>query len=344
MAVILDKTMAIYYNGQVINYMKKKVLVTGGAGFIGSQVVRRLLNKKYQVRIADNLSKPGHENLIEKGAEFIRADLSEKKQAESVFSGMDYCINLAAKIGGIGYFHQYPATILSENNKIYSNTFEAAVKNKIQRLVYVSSSMVFESTQKFPAKEEDVKKIPSPVTSYGMSKLVGEWYCRAFWDEYRLPFSICRPFNAYGINEFPGDEVGFAHVIPDLIKKILKNEQPLKILGDGKQTRCFTHVSDIASGIVAVMESRDAINEDFNISSPEEININDLAQLLYSVCGKKGQVRLKHVKGFPFDIKRRLPDTAKAKRVLGWSTNVPLRRGLTEVVYWLKSMQRQGKL
>ena len=167
---------------------KAKFLVTGGAGFIGSEIVRQLLSKGHYVRVADNLSKK--DALIDKRAEFINADLTDYQITKKVFVGIDICINAAAKIGGIGYFHKYPATILSENNKIYSSTFEAAVKAKIKRMVYISSSMVFESATNFPSKENDIVKIPPPVTAYGFSKLTGEWYCRAFWEQYKLPFWV----------------------------------------------------------------------------------------------------------------------------------------------------------
>lgn len=311
-----------------------KVVVTGGCGFIGTEVVKQLVKNGYSVRVADNLSKP--ESSVKEGYEFINVDLTDKNKTIEAFKGMDVCINLAAKIGGIGYFHKYPATILSENNKIYSSTFEASVKNNIQRMVYISSSMVFESTSTFPSKEDDVRKIPPPVSSYGFSKLIGEQYCQAFWDEYKLPFSICRPFNAYGINEYPGEEVGYAHVIPDLVKKILDGQYPLEILGDGSQIRCFTHVSDLADGIITVMESEKAINEDFNIADPTPISVIELARLLWKITDQKKEFKVKSVPGFEFDIKKRIPDTSKIENVLGWNSKVPFSKGLQEVVEWLR--------
>lgn len=312
----------------------QRVVVTGGCGFIGSEVVKKLIEKGYFVRVIDNLSKK--ESKFKGGYEFIEADLTDKNVTLKAFEGMDICINLAAKIGGIGYFHKYPATILSENNKIYSSTFEASVKNKLKRMVYVSSSMVFESATVFPSKESDVVKIPPPVSSYGFSKLIGEQYCQAFWDEYRLPYSICRPFNAYGINEFPGDEVGYAHVIPDLTKKILSGKYPLELLGDGNQVRCFTHVSDLADGIISVMESEKAVNQDYNIANPEPITMIELARLLWKIIGREEPFKVKYLPSFKFDIKKRIPDTSKIKMSLGWKTKVPLDKGLQEVVNWLK--------
>lgn len=318
-----------------MNRKKIKVLVTGGAGFIGSEVVKQLINEGYHVRVADDLSKL--EAKIPSGCEFMRVDLTNKIEAIKAMDGIDYCIHLASKIGGIGYFHKYPAIILSENNKMYSNVFEGAVTKKIKRIIYLSSSMVFESTNIFPSKERDLEKIPPPVSAYGFSKLVGEWYCKAFNDEYGLKYTIIRPFNAYGINEAPGDEVGYAHVIPDLIKKILSNQYPLKILGDGNQTRCFTHVSDIARGIIMAMESKQAVNEDFNIGFEKEIRIIDLARLIWRKCNIKSEFKVKFVKGFTYDIKRRVPFSEKARKILGWRSEKKLEDELPEIINWIKS-------
>ncbi|MEX2028054.1 MAG: NAD-dependent epimerase/dehydratase family protein [Candidatus Curtissbacteria bacterium] len=320
---------------------KQKILVTGGAGFIGSEIVRQLLAKGHFVRVADNLSKK--DASVDKRAEFINVDLTDRQKTKTVFKGIDICINAAAKIGGIGYFHKFPATILSENNKIYSSTFEAAVEAGIKRLVYISSSMVFESATKFPSKEEDITKIPPPVSSYGFSKLSGEWYCRSFWDEYKLPFSICRPFNAYGINEFPEREVGYAHVIPDLVRKILEGQYPLQMLGDGTQTRCFTHVSDVAGGIIAVALHPKGENEDFNVGSDEEIKMIDLAKKIWEMMGIEKPFKAKFVKGFQYDIRRRVPNVQKVKRLISWEPSVEFDDGLKEVIGWLKEKQAQGK-
>ena len=320
---------------------KAKFLVTGGAGFIGSEIVRQLLDSGYSTRVADDLSKKNTH--IDERTEFVRVDLTDFKKTQQVFRGIDICINAAAKIGGIGYFHKFPATILSENNKIYSSTFEAAVANNLKRIVFISSSMVFESTSEFPSKEEDITKIPPPVTAYGFSKLTGEWYCKAFWDQYKLPYSICRPFNAYGINEFPEAEPGFAHVIPDLVRKILSGQYPLELLGDGNQTRCFTHVSDVAGGIIAVALNLKGQNQDFNIGNHEEITMLELAKKIWEVMKIKKPLKVKFVKGFKYDIKRRVPNITKVKKMINWQPQVKFEKGLSELVLWLKNQKDQGK-
>lgn len=320
---------------------KAKFLVTGGAGFIGSEITRQLLDMGYPVCVVDNLSKKDAQ--VDKRAQFVNIDLTDSQKAREVFKDVDICINAAAKIGGIGYFHKYPATILCENNKIYGSTFEAAVAAKIKRMVYISSSMVFESAASFPSREDDIAKIPPPVTAYGFSKLTGEWYCHAFWDQYKLPFSICRPFNAYGVNEFPEREIGYAHVIPDLVRKILEGQYPLEILGDGKQTRCFTHVRDIASGVITVALAKKGENQVFNIGSDREIKIIDLAKLIWQTMENHKPFKVKLQEGFEFDIKRRVPDVQKVKNLIGWEPKIKLEVGLKEVIAWLTDQKKRGK-
>ena len=312
---------------------KNRILVTGGAGFIGSEVVRQLTSQHFQVRVADNLSKK--KTTVPKDCEFLRIDLTNKRDTLRAMESMDFCIHLAAKIGGIGYFHKFPATILSENNKMLSSVFEAAVEKKIKRIIYLSSSMVFESTISFPSKERDLSKIPPPISAYGFSKLVGEWYCKSFKDQFNLNYTIIRPFNAYGINETPEEEIGYAHVIPDLIKKILSEQSPLELLGNGKQIRCFTHVSDIARAIILAMESPKAENEDFNIGSEKEMKMIDLAKLIFKLYNVGKPFKVKFVRGFEYDIKRRVPSSLKARRILGWRAEKKLEKELPKIIDWI---------
>ncbi|MFN8641700.1 MAG: NAD(P)-dependent oxidoreductase [Candidatus Binatia bacterium] len=306
------------------------IVVTGGCGFIGSEVVRQLRAKGHAVRVVDNMSKPS--SRVPDGVEIVRGDLTQPGVARDAFQGARACINLAARIGGIGYFHKLPAEILSENNLIYSHTFEAAVAAKLERMLFISSSMVFESATSFPSREEDLRVIPPPFTAYGFSKLIGEWYCRAFFDQYGLRYSILRPFNAIGPEEEAGDEVGDAHVIPDLVKKIRGGQYPVELLGDGQQTRCFTHVTDIARGIVLALDHPAAVNEDFNLGNPEEITMLELARRIYAEWGDARPFATTFVPGFPSDVKRRVPDGSKAQRLLGWAPQIDFATALREVI------------
>ncbi|MBL4846734.1 MAG: NAD(P)-dependent oxidoreductase [Planctomycetes bacterium] len=319
--------------------MSKRVIVTGGCGFIGREVVKQLSAKGYAVRVIDDLSKPESAAPEAPGpgsVEFLKRDLTDPKATKEAFADHDVCVHLAAKIGGIGYFHRFPATILAENDKLYASVFGACAELNYDRILYVSSSMVFENAVVFPSSEEHILTTPVPRSAYGFSKLSGEWYCRSFAEQYDLDFSIVRPFNAYGVNEAPGNEVGYAHVIPDLAWKILDGQNPLEILGNGEQTRCFTHVSDIARGIVTVLEHPAARNQDFNISSSEEAKVLDLANMIWKHYLPDSEPSFKHIDPFRDDVQRRIPSVEKAKTMLGYTAEVTLEAGLAEVLEWLR--------
>lgn len=312
----------------------RRVLVTGGCGFVGSEVVDLLLSKGYEVVVADDLSNP--QSRVKPGYEFLHIDIGDKAAAAKAFEGVDACIALASRRGAIGYVHRHPTDILVNNNRIYNSTFECAVEYGIGRLVFVSSSMIYESCKSFPWRESDVATLPMPVSVFGSSKLMGELYCRAFSRERGLEYTIVRPSNVYGINERPVGEVGDTHVIPDLFRKIVSGQYPLQLLGDGRQSRSFVHVSDIARGIVMALESEKAANEDFNMAGVEEVPIMGLARMIWNHCGMDKEFQVARVEGFPQDVQRQYMDITKAKTLLGWCPQVPFKDGLHEVVEWLR--------
>src|SRR5205085_352891 len=138
----------------------------------------------------------------------------------------------------------------------------------------------------FPTREDDLRTTPAPWSAYGFSKLAGEVYCRAAHDEHGLPYTICRPFNAYGPGEMPEAEPGIAHMVPDLIRKVLAGQRPLQIFGSGEQTRTITYVDDIADGIVTATFAAAGLNEDFNISASEEMTVAEIARIVWEECGE----------------------------------------------------------
>ena len=309
-------------------------LVTGGAGFIGSAVVRNLLNRGEEVRVVDNLSK-GTASSIPDSVDYLEGDVAEPDVCARAMKDVDVCFHLAARIGGIGYFHRYPAEILDENNLMLSTVFRRAT-DLGTKIVYVSSSMVFERATEFPTPEEALDRSPPPFSAYGFSKLVGEWYCRAFHEQYGTPFAIARPFNAYGPGEYPEDEPGLAHVIPDLIKKILSGDRPISIFGDGSQTRSFTYVDDVADAIVTIGTDPRADAEDFNVGTGVETSIRELLATLWALCGAEGDPQVVTSDPLPVDVRRRIPRVTKIRDTLEWTAATPLAEGLRRTVAWYR--------
>ena len=315
-----------------------RVLVTGGAGTIGAAVVRRLLrDPDHEVRVSDQRDAP---QWMREGCEIHTGDLRSLEQAREATAGCDAVIHLAAIVGGIANFHQLPHTLTEVNAALYNAVVRAALDHDVERFVYVSSSMVFERATLFPTPEEHLLECPIPRSAYGFSKLTGEVYVRAAHEEHGLPYTICRPFNAYGPGEMPEAEPGIAHAVPDLIRKTLSGARPLPIFGDGTQTRTLTHVDDIADGIVAAMSSPAALNEDFNVSAARELSVAEIARIVWEACGRPpGEFALEHLPSFPVDVPRRWPSVDKARRLLGWEAAIGVEEGIAQTVDWLREQE-----
>jgi nucleoside-diphosphate-sugar epimerase len=320
-----------------------RVLVTGGAGTIGAAVVRRLLrDPDYEVRVSDQREAP---LWMREGCEVHTGDLRSLDEARRATQGCTHVIHLAAIVGGIANFHKLPHTLTEVNNGLYNAVVRAALDHDVGRFTYVSSSMVFERATEYPTTEKHVWDCPMPRSAYGFSKLTGEVYVRAAHDEHGLPFTICRPFNAYGPGEMPEDEPGIAHMVPDLIRKCLTLPEgaPLPIFGDGTHTRTLTHIDDIADGIVAAMASPAGLGEDFNVSASDERTVADLARAIWEACGRDPDAfALEHLPSFEVDVVRRWPSVDKARRVLGWEARIELAEGLGQTVAWLRGALPAG--
>jgi len=313
-----------------------RVLVTGGAGTIGAAVVRRLLrDPQWEVRVSDQRPAPAW---MREAAEIHTADLRSPEHARQATAGCSHVIHLAAIVGGIANFHKLPYTLTEANNALAGAVVRAGLEERVERLVYVSSSMVFERATEFPTAEEHLHDCPAPRSAYGFSKLAGEVYARAAHDEHGLRYTICRPFNAYGPGELPEPgEPGIAHAVPDLIAKALRRQRPLQIFGSGEQTRTLTHVDDIADGIVTAMASAAGENEDFNISASRELTVKEIARIVWTACGNASDdFELEHLPSFQVDVQRRWPSVDKARRLLGWQAQVELEEGIAQTVAWLR--------
>ncbi len=339
----------------------KSVLVTGSAGFIGGYVVEELLNKGYRVIGIDNFSKYGH---IKKSYDddpdydLIEADARDSDVIDKLVSSVDLVIAGAAMIGGISYFHTFAYDLLATNERIMAATCDAAIKahkaGTLERVVYLSSSMVFESTNSWPSKEGDELQIPPPLSSYGFQKLAVEYYARAAYMQYGVPYTICRPFNCVGVGEgraltdvevkSGNVSLAMSHVVPDIVQKIAKGQRPLHILGNGNQIRHYTYGGDLARGIVMAMESDAAINEDFNLSTETSTTVLELAKIIWQKM--RGNEPFEYVSDTPFtyDVQKRIPDVSKAQKILGFVADTPLEVMLDEVIAWVEEALSVGLL
>lgn len=330
--------------------MKKKVVVTGSAGFIGGYIVEELLNKGYEVIGVDNYSKYGP---IKKSYDdhpdyrLVVGDVQDVQLMTELLSDADHFIAGAALIGGISYFHTYAYDLIAQNERIIASSVDAAIaahkQGRLEKVTYMSSSMVFESTDRWPSKEGDERLVPPPLSSYGFQKLAVEYFARAAWDQYKLPYTILRPFNCVGIGESRalGDveidsgnvTLAMSHVVPDLVQKVLKGQDPLHILGEGDQVRHYTYGGDLARGIVLSLDHPAALNDDFNMSTAQGHTVKDLAEVIWrKIKGPDVPLRLTSDPGFEHDVQKRVPDVTKAKEVLGFEATTTLEDMLDEVI------------
>ncbi|MDQ7908012.1 NAD-dependent epimerase/dehydratase family protein [Phytohabitans sp. ZYX-F-186] len=339
-----------------------KVLVTGSAGFIGGYVVEELLGRGHEVVGLDNYSKYGpvtHSYDDHPGYRFVEGDARDTALVTELAADCDHFIAGAAMIGGISYFHAYAYDLLATNERIMAASCDAAIAahrdGRLRKVTYMSSSMVFESTERWPSREGDERRVPPPLSSYGFQKLAVEYYARAAWEQYRLPYTIVRPFNCVGVGEgralgeaevLSGNvKLAMSHVVPDLVQKIVKGQDPLHILGEGNQVRHYTYGGDLAAGIVTAMEHPAAVNEDFNLSTAESTTVLELAQVIWGKI-KGPEVPFRYVSDDPFeyDVQKRVPDVTKAKQVLGFEATTSLDTMLDEVVPWVTQAVHDGRL
>lgn len=339
-----------------------KILVTGSAGFIGGYLVEELLQAGHHVVGVDNFSKYGplqqasrdHPNY-----QFVEGDAKDiGLLTDLIANGVEQVVAGAAMIGGISYFHTFAYDLLAENERLTAAIFDACVKvfqqGTLKKITVVSSSMVFENATIWPTPEGHQRACPPPFSTYGFQKLATEYYAQGAWEQYKLPYTIVRPFNCVGIGErraktekevMSGNvKLAMSHVVPDLIQKVLRGQDPLHILGDGGQVRHYTYGADLAQGIRLCIERPEARNEDFNLSTAESTTVLDLARVIWAKTRPGVPFRYTSDAPFPYDVQRRVPDVSKAERVLGYRATTPLGAILDVVIPWVRQQMEHGNI
>lgn len=330
-----------------------KIMITGSAGFICGYLVEELLNAGHEVYGIDNYSKYGK---IEKSYDrhpnyhFVEGDAKNTALLKELMEDCDQVVATAAMIGGISYFHEMAYELLAENERIVASTFDAAIwafkTRRLKKINVMSSSMVFESATSFPSKEGDERLSPPPLSTYGFQKLACEYFAQGAWEQYKLPYTIIRPFNCVGVGEkralchtdirSGNIKLAMSHVVPDLVQKIVKGQNPLHILGSGEQVRHYTYGGDLARGIRLCIENPEAVNQDFNLSTPVSTSVLELAELIWTkVKGPGHPFKYTSDSPFKYDVQKRVPSVAKAEELLGFTANTSLDRILDEVIPWI---------
>ncbi len=339
-----------------------KILVTGSAGFINGYLIQELLDAGHTVVGLDNYSKYGR---VEKSYDshpryqFVEGNAKEKELLSDLLEGCDHFVASAAMIGGISYFHEFAYDLLAENERITATAFDAAIRahehGSLQKITVVSSSMVFENTTEFPTPEGAQRRCPPPSSTYGFQKLATEYFAQGAWEQYKLPYTIARPFNCVGVGEkraltdrdiMSGNvKLAMSHVVPDLVQKVLKGQDPLHILGSGSQVRHYTYGGDLARGIRLCIEHPKAMNDDFNLSTPTRTTALQLAELIWrKIHGSSKPFRYISDPPFEYDVQERSPDITKAKDVLGFEATSSLDEILDEVIPWIEEQVSLGQI
>lgn len=319
-------------------YQGKKVLVTGGGGFIGSHLVDRLVAAGAGVRVAQRHFNEANLAQVKNKIELFPADLSQMDGCLQAVKGMEIVFDLAAKVGGVQYNMNHPGTMFYTNSNLALNTLEAARIQGVERYMCASSTCVYSPDAAIPNVEEDGFLHDPDVSNigYGWAKRVAELGARFYADEYGMKIAIARPANVYGPRD-NFDEATF-HVIPALIKRVFEAEETIEVWGNGRQTRSFGYVKDTADAMMLLTEKY-AVADPVNIGTDEEISIKELIELIIRLSGKKLTIAFDTSK--PEGQVRKAAAINKIKEKLGWSPAYSLEQGMKETIEWYREVSGQ---
>ena len=342
-----------------------RILVTGAAGFINGYLVPELLEAGHDVIGLDDFSKYGR--LVKSYDDhpryrFVEGDAKDVALLRELAADCDQVVAAAAMIGGISYFHEFAYDLLAENERILASTFDARDLGAPRRPPRAdhrreSSSMVYESATVFPTPEGAQLTSPPPISTYGFQKLASEYFAEGAWEQYQLPYTIVRPFNCVGIGErravrdtdiMSGNvKLALSHVVPDLVLKVLKGQDPLHILGDGNQVRHYTYGGDLAHGIRLAMESRRGASTTTSTCRPRRPPPSSSwprrSGTRSTADGRAVPLRVSDAP-FEHDVQLRVPDVRKARELLGFEATTTLDQMLDEVIPWIREESEAGRL
>jgi UDP-glucose 4-epimerase len=327
--------------------MVPRVLVTGGAGFIGSHLVERLVVERgARVSVLDDLSTGRRENLAslegQPGLTFVEGSVLDESLVQRLVDGADTVYHLAAAVG-VDWVLRHPLSSLETNIRGTENLLRACAAQRARVLV-ASTSEVYGKNDRGALAEEDDRVLGSARLArwfYAAAKSIDESFALAYWHERKLPVTVVRFFNTVG----PRQTGAYGMVIPRLVRQALDN-RPLTVFGDGQQTRCFTNVRDTVQAMLALMDSPATVGEIFNIGQPNEIRILDLARRILELSGSRSEIKLvaytaaeaygERAVGYE-DMRRRVPDASKLERYTGFRPSIPLDETLKEVIAYQRS-------
>ena len=316
-------------------WLNKKVLVTGGTGFIGSHVVENLVKKGASVSVMDNMQNGKIKNIryLKDKIKFIKGDCTNPDDALKACRNQEVVMNLAARVGGIEYNRTHQATMLRDNLLIGTIMIEAARKVEAERFLVVSSACVYPRECSVPTPEsEGFLDEPEPTNGgYGWAKRMAEKLGMYYAQEFGMKVGIVRPYNCYGPRDHFDPET--SHVIPALIRRVLDGENPVKVWGSGNQTRAFLYVEDLAEGMIRSIEKY-PVPDPINLGTDKEISIIDLIKKIVEISGLNPKIEFDTTK--PDGSPRRNSDNKKAKEKVGFTPKVKLAEGLKKTISWYK--------
>jgi UDP-glucose 4-epimerase len=317
----------------------KKVFITGCSGFLGSYIVKNLLlTKKFEVFGIDNFSRYGyvkHDFYKNKNFTLIKGDCKNFNLINKYIKKSDYVIANAAIVGGIKKINENQFQNFIENQKIIETTLTSSInayrKFHMQKIIFISSSMIYEKNKKKVSSEGDEARSAYPQSYYAFQKLCAERLIQAAHDQFKIPYTIIRPFNIIGSFEQANPKY-FNHVIPDLIKKIKKNKKRITLYGNGSQKRSFTSARDISEIVVRCLKSKKTDNKIYNAGKNNSLSIKSLTKLIFKKINPNDKLIIKKGKTIKNDVLNNQPNISKIKKDINFCPKISVNEVLTEML------------